>query len=157
MSSEYAVTHVRDVFATADFTGPRGDVTYQAAYVEAGLFLTPGDSRRYDKKTGTWTRTLPQENAFLYRSDGEWGWGHGAVQLVARYTYLDLMDGNPVLTPTSGGARAGRQQDLTVGVNWYINSQTWFMVNYVSTHIESVVPGASGNIHGVGCRLHIDF
>jgi phosphate-selective porin len=62
-----------------------------------------------------------------------------------------------VLTPTSGGARAGRQQDVTLGVNWYINSQTWVMLDYVVTHIDSVVPGASGNIQGIGCRLHIDF
>ncbi len=158
LSSEYAVARVSNVFeqATPVFTGPRGDVTYQAGYVEAGLFVTPGDRRRYDKKTGTWARTVPQENAFLVKRDG-WVFGRGAAQLVARYTYLDLVDGAPVLTPTSGGARAGRQQDLTLGVNWYINSQTWVMINYVATHLDSVVSGASGDIHGIGCRIHIDF
>jgi hypothetical protein len=30
-------------------------------------------------------------------------------------------------------------------------------VNYVWTHIDSVVPGASGDIHGIGTRLHFDF
>jgi phosphate-selective porin OprO/OprP len=158
LSSEYAVTHVSDVFeqGTPVFTGARGDVTYQAAYVEAGLFVTPGDRRRYDKKTGTWTRTNPLENAFIVKRDG-WLLGRGALQLVARYTYVDLVDGEPVLTPTSGGARAGRQHDLTLGFNWYINSQTWVMLNYVATHIDSVVPDADGDIHGVGCRVHIDF
>ena len=159
LSSEYALTHVNDIFDqdTPVFAGPRGDVTYQAAYVEAGLFVTPGDQRRYDKKTGTWSRTIPQENTFLFKRDGGWTFGHGAVQLVARYTFLDLVDGTPVLTPTSGGARAGRQHDVTLGVNWYLNSQTWIMLDYVATHIDSVVPGADGNIHGIGCRLHIDF
>jgi hypothetical protein len=33
----------------------------------------------------------------------------------------------------------------------------WFNVNYVASHIDSVVPGADGNIHGIGCRLHLDF
>jgi phosphate-selective porin OprO/OprP len=160
VSSEYAFVHVRDVFETdtPEFAGPRGNATYQAAYVEAGLFVTPGDYRRYDKKTGTWARTIPADNVFAYDSGaGKCFFGHGAVQLVARYTYLNLVDGDPVLTPTSGGARAGRQQDFTLGVNWYLNSQTWFMVNYVATHIDSVVPGASGNIQGIGCRVHIDF
>lgn len=158
LSSEYSVAHVSDVFEQADFTGPRGDATYQAAYVEGGLFVTPGDRRRYDQKTGTWTRTNPVQSAFLVdRGDGQSCFGHGAVQLVARYTYLDLVDGDPALTPTSGGARAGRQQDATLGVNWYLNSQTWFMVNYVATRIDSVAPGADGDIHGVGCRLHLDF
>lgn len=155
LSSEYAVTYVGDVFEQPDFTGSRGDVTYHAAYVEGGFFITPGDRRRYDKKTGTWARTTPARNAF-YASSGCPA-GFGAVQLVARYTYLNLLGGDPVLTPTSGGARAGRQDDLTVGVNWYLNSQTWFMVNYVATHLDSVAPGASGDIHGIGCRLHLDF
>src|SRR5262245_6469774 len=124
LSGEYALTHVSDVFEQAKpvFAGPRGDATYQAAYVEAGLFVTGGDCRRYDKKTGTWERTIPVENVFLIHPDSGWSFGHGAVQLVARYTFLDLVDGTPVLTPTSGGARAGRQQDVTLGVNWYINS-----------------------------------
>ena len=103
LSSEYAIAHVNDVFETSTFTGPRGDVTYQAVYVESGLFVTPGDQRRYDKKTGTWARTNPQENAYLVRQRGcPHLFLHGAVQLVARYTFLDLVDGDPVLTPTSG-------------------------------------------------------
>jgi phosphate-selective porin len=96
------------------------------------------------------------ENAFLIKNGG-WRFGHGAVQLVARYTYLDLVSGDPVLTPTSGGARAGRQHDLTLGVNWYLNAQTHIMVNYVATHLDSVVAAASGNIQSIGCRVHIDF
>lgn len=156
LSSEYAVTHVNDVFDTPDFTGPRGDATYQATYLESGLFITPGDRRRYDKKTGTWARTIPVADAFCPRSCGQ-SMGRGAVQLVARYTFLDLVSGDPVLTPTSGGARAGRQHDMTLGVNWYLNSQAWFMVNYVATRIDSVVPGASGDIQGIGCRFHLDF
>jgi phosphate-selective porin OprO/OprP len=158
LSSEYALAHVNDVFEQANFTGPRGNATYQAMYVESGLFITPGDQRRYDKKTGTWARTIPLENAFLVRREiGQPCFGRGAIQLVARYTFLDLIDGAPTLTPTSGGARAGEQQDVTLGVNWYLNSQTWFMLNYVATRIDSVVPGANGDIHGIGCRLHLDF
>jgi phosphate-selective porin OprO/OprP len=158
LSSEYAMTNVNDVFeqSTPNFLGPRGDATYQAVYVESGLFVTPGDQRRYDKKTGTWARTVPAASAGVVNRQN-CRVGHGAVQLVARYTYLDLVDGDPVLTPTSGGARAGRQHDATLGANWYINSQTWFMINYVATHLDSVAPGADGDIHGVGCRLHLDF
>jgi len=158
LSSEWAVAQVSDVFEQSDFTSPRGDATYQAAYIEGGLFITPDDQRRYDKKTGTWTRTNPVRSAFgTHRENCQSGSGLGAIQLVTRYTYLDLVDGEPTLTPTSGGAQAGRQHDVTLGVNWYLNSQTWFMVNYVATHIDSVVPGADGDINGVGGRLHLDF
>jgi phosphate-selective porin len=161
VSAEYAVAWGGDVFERFErgtFSGPRGQATYHAAYVEAGYFVTPGDHRRYDRKRGFWARTLPQENAFLARGeDGRWCRGRGAVQLLARYSYLDLVSGNPVLTPASGGARAGRQHDVTLGATWYINSQTWVMLNYVWTHIDSVAPGASGDFQGIGCRLHLDF
>jgi phosphate-selective porin len=156
VSAEYAVSRIGDV---SDASGlSRGDAVYQAAYVEAGLFVTPGDHRRYDRKHGLWDRTEPAQNAFLTRGPNRgWIFGHGAVQLLARFTYLDLVSGNPVLTPTSGGARAGRQQDVTLGLTWYITSQTWFSINYVVTHIDSVVAGASGDLQGAGCRFHLDF
>jgi len=160
MSAEYAVATVSDLFDQYDgvrFTGPRGNVTYHAWYVEAGYFLTPGDQRRYNKSYGIWDRTIPVENAFLVQEDGDWCHGSGAVQLVARLTYLDLMSGSPTLTPTSGGARAGTQRDVTLGVNWYLNPQTHIMLNYVWTRVNSIVPGASGDIHGFGTRLHFDF
>jgi len=161
MSAEYAIASVSDVFEKFDglrFSGPRGDVTYHAWYVEAGCFLTPGDRRRYDKTVGVWDRTVPEENAFLVADDqGNWRHGSGAVQVVARLSYLDLVSGSPTLTPASGGARAGSQRDLTLGLNWYLNPQTHIMVTYVWTRLNSVIPGASGDVHGIGTRLHFDF
>jgi phosphate-selective porin OprO/OprP len=162
LSAEYALSWGTDIFERFDgvtFSGPRGNVTYQAFYVESGYFITPGDGRSYDKKIGTWARTVPKENAYISRDeDGTWCHGHGAVQLVARYTYLDLVSGSPTLsTPSSGGAQAGIQQDVTLGANWYLNPQTIISCNYVWTHITSTVAGASGNIQGFGVRLHFDF
>lgn len=157
LSAEYALAHCSDLFDTfngATFSGPHGNVTYHAAYVEFGCFITPGDYRRYDKPTGTWGRTLPQREVVI---DRHWS-GWGAVQLLARYTYLDLVDGQPVLAPpATGGASAGIQQDLTLGANWYLNSQVWIMLNLVLSHINSVVPSASGNFQALGARVHIDF
>jgi phosphate-selective porin OprO/OprP len=161
MSAEYALAEGGRAFENFDgvnFSGPRGRIFYHAYYVEGGYFLTPGDCRSYDKKTGTWGRTLPQENAFLVRDDkGGWCRGRGAVQLVARYTYIDLVSGTPPLTSNSGGAQAGKQQDVTLGINWYLNPQTIVSLNYVWTHVDSVVPGASGDVQGLGVRLHFDF
>ena len=73
---------------------------------------------------------------------------------------VHFFDGN--LTSAAripGGGRTAENgtQALTVGVNWYLNSQTWIMVNYVHTHIDSVVAGADGDIDGIGCRFHLDF
>lgn len=163
MSAEWAIAWGGDVFENFDgvsYSGPRGGATYQAFYVEAGYFLTPGDRRRYAPKTGTWDRTVPVENAFgVAGEDGRWCFGRGAVEVLARLSYLDLVSGDPPLTPTSptAGARAGRQRDVTLGINWYLNSQARFMVNYVWTHVDSVVAGASGDVHALGTRMHFDF
>lgn len=158
VSSEYAIATIDDAFDQgAPFAGPRGDLAFHGGYVEGGLFVTPGDRRRYDKATGTWGRTVPVNNACHLVQRGLPGNWYGAVQLVARYTYLDLVSGAPVITPTTGGARAGSQHDMTLGLNWHLNPQLFFMLNYAVTHIESVVPGASGDLQGIGCRLHLDF
>jgi phosphate-selective porin OprO/OprP len=161
LSGEYALAWGTNLFSSYNglvFSGPRGDVAYQAFYVEGGWFLTPGDHRRWDRKEATWARTVPQENAFFLRGeDGQYCHGCGAVQLVARYTCLDLTAGSPVLSPKSGGARAGIQQDVTVGLNWYLNPQVVVMLNGVWTHLSSEVPGASGDLQYAGVRFHFDF
>jgi phosphate-selective porin len=41
-------------------------------------------------------------------------------------------------------------------LDWYINSQVHFIVNYVYTHLV-YVDNTSGNINGLGCRMHVDF
>ena len=53
-------------------------------------------------------------------------------------------------------SQAGWENDITTGFDWYINSQVHFIVNYVYTHLD-YVNGTSGNINGLGCRLHLDF
>jgi len=47
---------------------------------------------------------------------------HGAVELLARYSRLDLNDG------AIGG---GRQHDWTFGANWYLTNHFKFQANYV--------------------------
>ena len=97
------------------------------------------------------------ENGFLVK-DGEGGyaWGRGAVQLLARYARPNLVGGTPVITPDQG-ARAGLTHDLTLGLAYYLNPQSWIMVNYVHTYINSVVAGRSGAFDGLGLRFHYDF
>ncbi len=57
MSAEYQLLRGTNMFEQLDdgtFSGPHGNVTYQGVYAEIGLFITPEDYRRYDKKAGTW-------------------------------------------------------------------------------------------------------
>ena len=158
-SAEYQLgrgTNIFDQFSGGVFSGPRGNVTYQGLYAEAGLFLNPDDYRRYDKKEGVWGRQVIQPSPIARQTRSPWRFAdHTPVQLICRYSYLDLVSGEPVLTPSSG-AQAGRENDITTGVDWFINSQVHFIVNYVYTHLD-YVNQTSGQIHGLGCRLHLDF
>jgi hypothetical protein len=61
----------------------------------------------------------------------------------------------PVLTPTSE-AQAGRGNDTTAGVDWFIHPQVRFIVNFVCTHL-AYVNNTCGNIHVLRCRLHVGF
>ena len=163
LSGEFTVAQsgaLFDEFDGLNYSGPRGRATYHAYYVEAGLFITPGDRRRYNRQHAVWSRVIPQENFWTGGQGGAGcGRGRGAVELLARLNYLDLVSGQPVLTPTwpTAGVRAGRQRDVTLGLNWYLNPQTRFMLNYVWARVDSVEPGASGDIHGLGVRVHFDF
>ncbi len=157
LSAEYQVAVGNDVFGAMNngvFSDPRGDVTYQALYVEGGFFLNPDDYRRYDKKNGVWDRQYAA-SCDNERPRSTWLFSHTPVQLICRYTYLDLASGNPVLTPTSG-AQAGWENDITAGADWYINPEIHFIVNYVYTHL-TYVNGTGDDINGLGCRLHLDF
>jgi phosphate-selective porin OprO and OprP len=151
MSAEYQVERATNLFTSfngAQFSGAHGDATYQGVYVESGFFLNPCDHRRYNRRAGTWDRQIAH-------STGAFVEHHMPVQLLCRYSYLDLVSGSPVLTPASG-TLAGRENDITAGVNWYINSQVCFMVDYVYTHL-TYVNNTQGDFHGLGCRLHMDF
>lgn len=87
------------------------NVSFQGGYVEAGLFLTPGDSRGY--RGGRFNRTRPANPV----GDG----GIGAVQLNVRYDYLDLNDG-----PITGGMQNG----FLASVIWTTTDHTRFQINY---------------------------
>ena len=158
MSAEYQLVRGTDIFDTLNngvFSGPRGNVTYQGFYAESGFFLNPDDYRRYNKKNAVWDRQL-QGDSSGSRMRSPWLFAdHTPVQLLCRYTYLDLDSGNPVLTPSSG-TQAGREHDITTGFDWYINPEVHFMVNYVYTRLD-YVNNTSGSLNGLGCRVHVDF
>lgn len=115
------------------------DPRFSAWYVSGSYFLT-GEHRTYDKREGFFVRIKPYENFDL-----KGGWG--ALQLIARYSEIDLND---------EGIKGGRLQDITLGFNWYLNPNTIIRVNYV--HADAAISetdDASADILGI--RFHIDF
>jgi phosphate-selective porin OprO/OprP len=160
VTGEYVFGWAHDVFEESDgetFRIPRGTGFFPGAYVEVGYFLTPDTYRKYNKRYGVWDRQHVADPVLSCQA-GEEGWrvGQGAVQLVARYSYLDLREPEPV-TLRPAGAQPGLENDLTLGLVWHLNTYSRIMANYVYTRINSSSPNASGDIHGLGIRLHVDF
>ena len=160
LSGEYLYTFMPHAYGkeiNGNYKDPRGRLDYQGYYLESGYFITKGDYRRYDRRIGAFGRTVPFENAWAMRgANKKISIGRGAVQLLARYSYLDLVSGNPVFTK-SAGAGAAIENDITLGVAWYMTPQSNVQVNYVRTNINSVTPGASGAFDALGIRFHYDF
>lgn len=65
---------------------------------------------------------------------GETG-GHGTWEIAARYSYLNLNDG-----PIDGG----RINDVTLGLNWYLNQYTKMQFNVTVHGVETDFGGFLG-------------
>lgn len=121
-----------------------GTVNFYALYVEGFYFLT-GEHRNYDRKQGCFTRVTPKQNF-------KWGQGLGAWQLGARYSRADTK---------SIGIDGGILQDVTLGLNWFMNPNTKLQFNYVWAY--GIPPtfgtprGLNGVANGFGARLAFDF
>jgi phosphate-selective porin OprO/OprP len=125
----------------ANVPGP-ADPTFFGGYVEAGLFLTGGDSRGYSG--GRFNRTRPARTV----DEG----GIGAVQINARYDYLDLVD---------AGVVGGTQNMIAGSLIWTPIDHARLSVNY--SHIEydnAAIPAGldtSYSVNVIGVRAEVDF
>ena len=136
-----------------------GNVNFKGGYVQALYFLT-GEHRQYQRLSGVFGRTIPNSNAYWVRGAG---FSRGAWQIGARYDWLDL---------NSGLVTGGQEQDMTLGLNWFLNPNAVFMVNYVGSWVNNAVaatlPGTvyslngsrftgEGYIQTVGARMNFNF
>ena len=108
-------------------------------YLQGSWFLT-GESRYYRYETGDFGRVRPQ------RSSGAW-------ELALRYSALELNDAE---------IDGGRERNLTLGVNWYLEPQLRLMANYTRVYNDRQASNngdlASGdNPRILQMRLQADF
>ncbi|RMF44486.1 MAG: porin [Planctomycetota bacterium] len=114
-------------------------VTLPGVSTQIGYFLT-GEVRPYDHAAGVFGRIQP------LCSVGRQG-GLGAVEIAARYSYLDFNDQNIL---------GGRLNNWTAGVNWYLNPHTKFQLNYIYSDLNT--PGLGRNrADTVVTRAQLDF
>jgi phosphate-selective porin OprO and OprP len=108
------------------------------AYGYVSYFLT-GENRKYNKSSGEFSGVEPRENFSI--ENGTWG----AWELAARYSHLDLDD-------KEAGITGGILNDITLGVNWYLNPLVRIMFNYVHSHRAGY-----GHADGVQGRVQVAF
>lgn len=145
IQAEYLVNFVHNASVGA---GPNvGTLLYHGGYVETSYFLT-GEHRDYNRKNAVFDRVVPIETAFFVPSACGKLFGRGAWQIAARYNYLDL---------NSKGINGGRLNDLTLGLNWFLNPNMKVQCNYSITERDSPDPTHNGLIQGFGMRLAHDF
>jgi phosphate-selective porin OprO/OprP len=124
-------------------------------YVQ-GTWLLTGESRRYDKDSASWRNPRP-DKPFGFKNGG-----FGAWELAARYSELDL-NYNAGVAGTAlaaGGIRGGKQEAVTVGLNWYPNNVIRFLFNYQHVNIDRLNAGGGQigqNVDILAARAQLAF
>jgi phosphate-selective porin OprO and OprP len=118
------------------------DPNFFGGYAEVGMFLTKGDTLGY--KGGVYDRTKPAKPL----NKG----GIGAIQLNARYDYLDLVD---------AGIVGGRQSTMAASLIWTPIDYVRLIANYGHLELrDAAVPAGTSRDYSadvVGLRAQIDF
>jgi phosphate-selective porin OprO/OprP len=116
----------------ANFDGGYGELSY-----------TFGGHRTYVANAGAYSGVNPTHPFSTKTGD------MGALEIAARVSYIDLVDQVPTYTVAALPANAvngGRQTNYTIGMNWYMNSNMRWMVNYIHSHFQKNTPNAAGHI-----------
>jgi len=125
---------------------PVGTAFFYGGYAQLFYYLT-GEHDHYNRKSAVFERVIPNENArrsgFLCPL-----FCGGAWQVGLRYSYLDL---------NSNGIAGSVLNDVTAGLNWFLNPNMKLQWNYSATHRESGSGIGDGWIHGFGIRVAHDF
>lgn len=146
VQAEYSATRLSNASQPPNLVIP-GTYYAQGAYGEVLVFLT-GERRPWDRKTATFTRVVPHAPFFWVPGQGHWICGPGAWEVGVRYTWLDT---------TNMGIRGGQLNDVTLGLNWYLNANAKIQWNYDIARRGEVPGDSSGFIQAFGMRMAMDF
>jgi len=118
---------------------------FWGGYINAGYFLF-GGAPNYSAKKGALDR--PKVETSVLKG------GRGALQLVARFDHLDLVD---------NGIMGGLQNTFIIGANWWLSKHIKVAVNYSHASITQgflvAANGADGanKVTAFGFRTQIDW
>ena len=143
--------HVSAEWTYANLNAPTGalDGEFDGGYVQVGYFLT-GEHRGYRKQYHAFDRVKVYEPFFCVTTADGCCKGHGAWELKARWGYMDLTD---------AGIEGGHAQNVSCGVNWYLNSYARLMFDYIHGDSEDApITGLDGGETDLlGMRAQVDW
>lgn len=127
-----------------------GLIYVHGMYFMGSYFLT-GEHRGYNRTRGSFDQVEVLHPVTRKRDPRA---GFGAVELAARFAYLDFDSAN--LPLDVNGAPAGtRLYEMTFGVNWYLNSYTRIMADYTAGMPDKVGFNPTlANIYGVRTAIY---
>jgi len=147
-AGQFGAFHVAGEWASlsAKDGGSRGrNATFSGGYVEAGWFIT-GESKTLKLEKGAWDR--PKVKNPVHEG------GLGAWQIAAKYDVIDLTD---------NGVFGGEQDTWILGLNWYLNRHSRFMMNYSHSSIDEAFDVAANgddganSVNTLGMRFQVDW
>ncbi|PCJ92820.1 MAG: porin [Flavobacteriaceae bacterium] len=130
LQAEYLTANVNMDAATNDYK-------FSSYYGQASYFLT-GENRKYKSSYSGFGRIKPNNNFGGKNEEGS-----GAWELALRYSHSNL---------NSEDILGGEQSDVTLGLNWYLNSATRIMLNHVWADVID-----TGKASIFQMRFQIDF
>lgn len=110
----------------AEFDGAYGEVSY-----------TFGGRHTYTANCGCYGGVVPVDPFSPIRG------GMGAIELAARFSYVNLVDqydANATAASQPNLVNGGQQTNLTLGVNWYWNSNMLWKLNYIRSNFDKKNP-----------------
>jgi phosphate-selective porin OprO/OprP len=155
VQAEWGIAVATSVSAVGAVAIPKQNLAFDGGYLQASYILT-GESRGYDRRLGRLQTNgiRPYTPFFLVRDrDGGFCTGLGAIELAARYSYLNLNDG-----PVQGGVLGS----MSYGVNWYLNNNLKMQFEFLNTNrwnigAASPAGSVSGAVNSFGIRTQILF
>ncbi len=85
--------------------------------------------------------------------------GMGAFELAARFSYANLVDqfdANLTAASQPNGVNGGQQTNLTLGVNWYWNSNMLWKLNYIHSNFDKKNPRTSATVGATKAGIGVD-
>lgn len=110
------------------------DPEFGGYYVQGSWILT-GESRRYNVANGAFRNLQPLAP---FSGNG----GPGAWEIAWRYSHtdLDFEPGLAGLPPGEEGVRGGTQDILSIGLNWTVNANLRFLLDYSQVEVDRLNP-----------------